>query len=199
LELLLIRHGESEADLLGVHEGRADFPLTELGHDQAAKLAGYLSGTLKLDIILASPLKRAHQTAQTLQEAVGCELLVDELLMEWNNGVLAGIPFEVAATRYPLPEGGRPPYVAIEEGESDLEFRFRAEVFLQKVIHEFGGLDRVAVVSHGGMISNLIQAYLKLPTVNEFIFPTGDTGFHRLEDRNGNKVVRILNSQVHLL
>ena len=30
--LLLIRHGESEADLLDVHEGRADFELTERGH-----------------------------------------------------------------------------------------------------------------------------------------------------------------------
>ena len=29
MELFIIRHGESEADLLGVHEGRADFPLTE--------------------------------------------------------------------------------------------------------------------------------------------------------------------------
>ncbi|OCA90558.1 phosphoglycerate mutase [Bacillus sp. FJAT-27225] len=199
MELLLIRHGQSEADLLGVHEGRADFPLTELGLEQAAKLADYVSSNLKPDIIVASPLKRALQTAAILQEAIGCKLHVDETLMEWNNGVLAGLPYEVAATRYPLPKEGRPPYVPIEGGESDLEFRFRAEAFLQKVIHEHADAERVAIVSHGGMISNLIQAYLKLPAVNEFIFPTGDTGFHRLEERNGNKVVRMLNSQVHLL
>jgi 2,3-bisphosphoglycerate-dependent phosphoglycerate mutase len=29
MEILLIRHGESEADLLQVHEGRADFELTD--------------------------------------------------------------------------------------------------------------------------------------------------------------------------
>ncbi len=32
MKLLLIRHGESETDLLDVHEGRADFALTERGH-----------------------------------------------------------------------------------------------------------------------------------------------------------------------
>jgi 2,3-bisphosphoglycerate-dependent phosphoglycerate mutase len=31
MEILLIRHGESEADLLQVHEGRADFELTDRG------------------------------------------------------------------------------------------------------------------------------------------------------------------------
>ena len=37
--LLVIRHGESEADLLDVHEGRADFELTERGHEQAIAMA----------------------------------------------------------------------------------------------------------------------------------------------------------------
>ena len=34
MELLIIRHGQSEADLLGRHEGRADYELTELGIKQ---------------------------------------------------------------------------------------------------------------------------------------------------------------------
>jgi 2,3-bisphosphoglycerate-dependent phosphoglycerate mutase len=29
MRLLIIRHGESQADLLNVHEGRADFELTD--------------------------------------------------------------------------------------------------------------------------------------------------------------------------
>jgi 2,3-bisphosphoglycerate-dependent phosphoglycerate mutase len=39
MEILLIRHGESEADILNVHEGRADFPSTELGQKQAMAMA----------------------------------------------------------------------------------------------------------------------------------------------------------------
>lgn len=37
--ILIIRHGQSEADLLHVHEGRADYELTEKGHRQAAAMA----------------------------------------------------------------------------------------------------------------------------------------------------------------
>ena len=39
MELLIVKHGQSEADLLGVHEGRADFPLTKLGELQASAMA----------------------------------------------------------------------------------------------------------------------------------------------------------------
>ena len=42
--LLVIRHGESEADILDVHEGRADFELTQKGHRQAAAMAKYDEG-----------------------------------------------------------------------------------------------------------------------------------------------------------
>jgi 2,3-bisphosphoglycerate-dependent phosphoglycerate mutase len=48
LELLLIRHGQSEADLLDVHEGRADFPLTGLGRRQAGLLAELSLNTILL-------------------------------------------------------------------------------------------------------------------------------------------------------
>ena len=34
MQILLIRHGESEADILHVHEGRADFELTEKGDNK---------------------------------------------------------------------------------------------------------------------------------------------------------------------
>ncbi len=38
MQILLIRHGESEADILNVHEGRADFKLTEKGREQVQRL-----------------------------------------------------------------------------------------------------------------------------------------------------------------
>lgn len=91
VEILLIRHGESEADLLKVHEGRADFPLTEKGLDQAKKMAKFVSLHFPPEIILASPLKRAKRTAEILREEIGCRLIIEPDLMEYNNGVLAGL------------------------------------------------------------------------------------------------------------
>ena len=64
MKLLVIRHGESEADLLDVHEGRADFSLTERGHRQAQAMAEYVAANYRIDRIYASTLTRAMQTAR---------------------------------------------------------------------------------------------------------------------------------------
>lgn len=198
LQLLIIRHGQSEADILGVHEGRADFPLTKLGESQAIKMAKFIAGHYPPEVILTSPLKRAHMTASLLQEVIKCELVKETDLMEFNNGVLAGMLREEAAIKYPVPKNGRPVHVPIQEGESELDFRFRAERVFHRIINEYRDYNRVAIVSHGGLISNFIKSFLHLPTINDNVFATGDTGVHLLEIRDNLRVVRFLNSQIHL-
>lgn len=198
MELLIIRHGESEADVLGVHEGRADFPLTELGEKQARSMATYIEQHYPPTIILSSPLIRAKSTANILQESIGCELIVDKDLMEFNNGVLAGLSRKEAAIKYPFPKGGRPAHIPIQDGESDLEFRFRVDNIFHKVLIDYQDYERVAIVSHGGTISNFLKAFLKQPMNNEFIFTTGDTGIHLLEIKDNYRIIRFLNKQDHL-
>ncbi|TFE02404.1 histidine phosphatase family protein [Jeotgalibacillus salarius] len=199
MELIMIRHGQSEADLLRVHEGRADFPLTGLGEMQAWKMAVYVTTNFKPDIIIASPLKRAHRTAEILKESADCECVIEEDLMEFNNGVLAGLSREEALTKHPIPEGGRSIHVPIEGGESELEFRMRAEKVLHKILNDYKTYDRVAIVSHGGMISNLLKSLLQLPVVTQAAFPTGDTGIHRVDVTEEKRVIRFLNRQEHLI
>ncbi|GGA33676.1 histidine phosphatase family protein [Psychrobacillus lasiicapitis] len=198
MELLIIRHGQSEADLLGVHEGRADFPLTGLGEQQAKRMTTYVAAQFPPDVILTSPLKRAKVTALLLQGEVGCQLIEERDLMEFNNGVLAGLSREEAAVKYPLPPNGRPPHIPIENGESELEFRFRAERIFQKIINHYRDYNRVAVVSHGGLISQFLRAYLQQPISSQHFFATGDTGIHLLEIKEDKRVIRFLNKLEHL-
>lgn len=198
MELLIIRHGESEADLLGVHEGRANFPLTELGIVQARKMAAYVNIHFPPNVILSSTLSRAMSTATILYSMIGCEFYEEPDLMEFNNGVLAGLPRGEAAIKYPLPEQGRPIYLPIEAGESELEFRYRAEYILHKIIEEYKDYQRVAIVSHGGMISNLIKAFLQLPVTSDYIFTTGDTGIHLLSIKKDKRIINFLNRLDHI-
>ena len=108
MKLLLIRHGQSEADLLNVHEGRADFSLTDLGREQTTKLAQYLLNRYQVEQIITSPLERAAQTAEIINSVYNCGIVIEEKLMELNNGLLAGMDREQAKQIYPLPTGGRP-------------------------------------------------------------------------------------------
>ena len=81
---------------------------------------------------------------------------------------------------------------------SDLEFRFRADSIFHKVLSDYQDYERVAIVSHGGTISNLLKEFLKQPMNNEFIFVTGDTGIHLLEIKGDSQIIRFLNNQGHL-
>ena len=45
--LLVIRHGESEADTLDVHEGRADFELTQKDIDRLLLWQNMLPGIIR--------------------------------------------------------------------------------------------------------------------------------------------------------
>ena len=198
MELLIVRHGQSEADLLGVHEARTDFPLTKLGEQQAKSMAAYVAEHLPPDVILTSPLLRAKSTAEMLQKVVGCDLLLETDLMEFNNGVLAGLSREEASIKYPLPPKGRPIHIPIEQGESELDFRFRAEKIFHKIMLDYQSYNRVAIVSHGGLISQFIKAFLKQPNTTESAFATDDTGIHLLEIKENVRIIRFLNNQEHL-
>src|SRR6185369_16506319 len=67
LEILLVRHGESEGNAQERMQGSSDFPLTERGRTQARALAAWLgSQGLGLQATYASPLRRAWETAEIL-------------------------------------------------------------------------------------------------------------------------------------
>ncbi|MDE7293358.1 MAG: histidine phosphatase family protein [Oscillospiraceae bacterium] len=189
MKLLIIRHGESEADILNVHEGRADFELTERGHAQAEAMSEYVNQNYSLAKIYHSTLKRAVQTAGHLSRKTGAPPIPDEHLMEFNNGLLAGLKYSVAKEKYP--RISVPLHSSVYEQESVLEFRYRAEYMLSKLISDNNDKSTVAVVTHGGMINQLYRAFFRLPADSEYAFWTGDTGIHEwIISGNSRTVVR---------
>ena len=198
MDLLLIRHGQSEADLLDVHEGRADFPLTELGTRQAKALADWVAGEYALDRIYSSTLLRARQTALILGGACGLEPVFEAELMERDNGLLAGIDYKAAERLYPQ-AAALPVHRALYNMEPPLDFRYRAERVLSRILEESHGLKVIAVVSHGGMINRLCHCLLRLPLESDAVFYTGDTGIHVWRLTEGRRTILFLNKTNHLL
>lgn len=196
MRILVIRHGESEADLLDVHEGRADFELTERGHKQAQAMACYVKKNYDISAIYCSTLKRAYQTATHLSEATGISLTPDEKLMEFNNGLIAGLERHVVREKYPLVEN-LPLHASVYEQESMLEFRFRADYALSKIISETAQDTTVAIVTHGGIVNQLYRAFLRLPIDSDIGFATGDTGIHEWRVTNDRRIIAKANMTAH--
>ncbi|MGF9978952.1 histidine phosphatase family protein [Viridibacillus arvi] len=197
MRLLIIRHGESEADILNVHEGRADFELTEVGQQQVILLSEWVNNHYKLDKIYSSSLKRATQTALLLGNKQQIEIEYEEDLMEWNNGLIAGLSREEAEEKYPI-VNGLAPHDAVYEQESILDFRYRAEKILSKIISENPDDATIAIVSHGGMINKLYQSFLKLPFDTNAIFHCGDTSLHEWTIKGNKRHIVFSNRLEHL-
>ncbi|MCZ8523979.1 MULTISPECIES: phosphoglycerate mutase family protein [Paenibacillus] len=77
MEILVIRHGESEDESVNVLE-----PLTSLGIEQSKKMSVRVSKEFPPELIWSSTLQRAQQTAEILANIVGCEVKYLEDLCE---------------------------------------------------------------------------------------------------------------------
>jgi len=199
IELLIIRHGQSIADIEGRHEGRADFDLTPLGVEQAKEAAKWIASHYKVDKIYSSPLIRAKRTAEIIGDLMDQDVVIDNDLMEWNNGKLAGLLREEGMKKYPLPEGGRKPHDTFAETESLIEFRARAELWLSKFIHNVEHYNqRVCIVTHGGFINMLFRSFMSLPVISDLSISTGDTGIHLWTIDKDQKRIVFLNYREHL-
>ena len=90
MRLLLIRHGQSQANLDGIIQGDDD-PLTELGREQADRVGRYLATTIAVDHLYASPLARARETALIIGRHIGRAPVFEPGLAEIHAGTAAGI------------------------------------------------------------------------------------------------------------
>ncbi|HEY6530899.1 MAG TPA: histidine phosphatase family protein [Acidimicrobiales bacterium] len=144
--MLLVRHGQSEWNAVGRWQGRADPALTELGRLQALHAAGRVGA---VDVIVASPLIRALETARLISNHLGVGPVVLEAdLVERDAGEWEGLTRGQIEQRWPgyLAEEKRPTGY---EGHDDLIRRVRAA--LDRVHLTYDGAE-VLVVSHGGVI-----------------------------------------------
>ncbi len=91
--LLLIRHGESKANELGLYAGHGDFELTEKGLEQAELTAKFILSHYSVDAVYSSDLKRAYQTAKATAEKLNTEIVTDKGLREIFAGKWEGYPF----------------------------------------------------------------------------------------------------------
>lgn len=100
--LILLRHGQSEANRHIWWAGITDAPLTDLGHAQAQAAADYLVAHERIDAVYASPLSRASNTALPTAKAFGLPVIHEKDLIEIDGGVWEGMTFPQMELRYAL-------------------------------------------------------------------------------------------------
>ena len=183
--LVFLRHGRSLADDEQKHEGSYDSLLTDVGVNQALETAISISKEYKFECIITSPLKRAKQTAEIIQEKIRCSIDINPLFRERDNGILAGIKYEDAKKKYPLPKIDGPfRRFPGNTGENEIEINARALLALNSIIDK--GPGSYLIVSHGGILNAVMKRIMEIPIGNKesgVVFKLGDNGFIEMEYR----------------
>jgi len=165
-KLVLLRHGRSLADDEEKIEGRYDSPLTDVGIDQA-KSTKIVFSELKyeFDAIITSTLKRAMQTAEVINEKYKVPIIKCDLLIERDNGVLAGLKRKDADLKYPIPIDITPfSLFPDRSGESLILLQSRAMLAIEFIIRNSPG--RYLIVSHGNFLNAMIRVILGISNPN---------------------------------
>jgi broad specificity phosphatase PhoE len=88
VEIVLIRHGQTEWSRSGQHTSRTDLPLIEEGREHAVKI-GFELSRRSFALVLTSPLRRARETCELA--GFGARAVISDDLREWDYGEYEGL------------------------------------------------------------------------------------------------------------
>ncbi|MCX6045043.1 MAG: histidine phosphatase family protein [Chloroflexi bacterium] len=199
--LILVRHGETEANVRQVWQGSLDAPLTARGQEQVQATAQYmaeLDAQYPIDAFYVSPLARAQSTASAIAQNIHLNPTIEHDLREFDLGDWEGRSFLDLKEKENLWERWRvEPSFTPPNGESPYSFNRRAVAIFEHlaILHPE---KTVLVVTHGGLICNLLATW----------FGTGPGDWMRWEPHNcaisivqveaGQRQAVVVNSIVHL-
>lgn len=157
--LTLLRHGESEGNAKGYHQGQTNFPLSAKGVQQAEALAAYwFNQQVSFDKIISSPLLRALQTAEIIARKLNMPIEQNPLWMERDAGMISGLHHTIAHERYPQPDFVSPYDPFGVNGESQWDVYLRAGKAAQDLLRRPPG--NYLIVAHGGLLDMFMYAIL---------------------------------------
>ena len=147
--ILLVRHGQSTWNAMGKWQGRADPPLSPLGQQQAAQASTRVG---IVDVVVASPLVRARQTAEIIAEGIGIgPVETNDCLIETDAGDWTGLTFHEIRTGWPgWLDNRRWP----DNFEKEIDIVARMTEALIELAASHPGASIVAV-THSGAMRNL--------------------------------------------
>jgi 2,3-bisphosphoglycerate-dependent phosphoglycerate mutase len=185
----VIRHGETEWNLKGLHQGILDSPLTDKGREQACKLAELLQKD-SFDMFYSSDLGRAVQTAQIIAASIHLNIVYDQRLRERNLGRLGG----QTLNRFQAedPEGWaryvkRDPDYIVPGGESASQAYARSIACFEEWAHKLPD-HNILVVTHGFILEYLLRYTLGIPLDQKIRFSLKNCGINRFS-KIGNEWV----------
>lgn len=197
--ILLIRHGQTAANVEGVFRGRLDLELDDIGRKQAEALAEEVARRAA-SVLYTSPMKRAVQTAEPIAQLLGVDAVVSEAFIDVDFGEWQGMHHKEVGEKWPeiyATWSVRPGDITFPGGENLEQVCRRVAAGIEQLVRRHPGAT-VAVVSHRVPCRVLLCHVLGL-SVNCFWNIMQDTAclnaFHTSER---GWVIDVINDTCHL-
>ncbi len=198
-ELIVVRHGQTDANLSGRMQGHFDSNLDNEGIRQAFLLAGRLKGE-SFDAFYCSDLARAMATADIIAGHCALQPVAERELREWNMGALENISYDDVRREYPeIMDGFKfdAPELVIPGGEKKSDFYRRISRFMTTVTERhYGG--RILVVAHGGVLQAMLKHVMGANNVWSFLPRSSNTGYNKFIRRLDGWQLCCWNDTAHL-
>ncbi|MCJ7569243.1 MAG: histidine phosphatase family protein [Anaerolineales bacterium] len=183
-KITLLRHGLSVGNQKGIIQGQMDYPLSDEGFEQTHCLLRYWKDhEVCFDVIIASPLLRAKQTAEIISAGMNLPIEFDEAWCERHQGEAEGQPYSEVKLEYEDQPHDTPYDPMFKTGESRWDLFIRAANAMQFLIRRPAG--EYLVVSHGALLGAAVHTVLGVSPLPGRIRPIrigfNNTGYAVLE------------------
>ncbi len=198
MQLILVRHGETELNTKEVYRGRIDVALNETGMKQAALLGEALKD-MELEAVYSSPMKRALSTAEAVARPHGLAVQTTFGLMDLDFGYWQGVPRAVVREKYPeefIAWRDRPSTARIPGGEGLSDVRERVMGLVEELGQKHKG--NVALVSHRVVHNVLICSLLGLDNTHFWNINFDNCATSTFVYRRGQYILAEHNNTSHL-
>jgi broad specificity phosphatase PhoE len=198
-KIFLVRHGESQWNVLKKIQGQQNIPLTDKGLKQANLIGNRLVNE-KIDKIYSSDLLRAFNTAQIIGEKLKINVTPMKEFREINFGIWEGISNEKILSQYydefviwrKMPEK-----LMIENAETLKEVQSRAMDGIKKIIEDKEN-ENILIVSHSVTLKTMILGLLNIDLTYFKNLTLNNVSLTIIENRDYNRVLKVLNDTCHI-
>ena len=198
--IYIVRHGQTEWNLLGKTQGHGNSDLTPKGIEQAELLADSMT-KYPIDYIYSSDLGRAYQTAEIIGNKLNIEVEKTEALREMNFGTWEGrIIKDIIEEDPELYKMWRnePHLAKIPQGETLSQIKERTDDFIKEINEKYDG-KHIVLVTHSLCARIMLLSFLDSDVKNIYRINQANTALNIIELRDYGPVVMKMNDTTHII